>query len=77
MTKKIIPNYIKEFAKQLLKNATQTIKSILTSQPKKTISNLLPNIGPLKQSSLTQKYYGKSKGGTIPTIPFPGDPTCT
>ena len=72
-----MPSYKKEFAKQLLKNATQTIKSILTSQPKKTISNLLPNIGPLKQSSLTQKYYGKSKGGTIPTIPLPGDVTCT
>ena len=33
-------------------------------------------IGSLKQSSLTQKYHGKSKGDTISTIRFPEDITC-
>ena len=75
-TKKIIPSYIKELVKQLLENATQTAKSILTFQPTKTISNFLPNIGHLKQSSLTQKCHGKSKGDTIPTIPFLEDVIC-
>ena len=42
----------------------------------KTISNFLPNIGHLKQSSLTQKCHGKSKGDTIPTIPFLEDVIC-
>ena len=75
-TKKIIPSYIKEFAKQLLKNATQTTKSLLTFQPTKTIPNVLPNIRHLKQSSLTQKCHGKSKGDTILTIPFLEDVIC-
>ena len=74
--KKIIPSYIKEFAKQLLKNATETTKSLLMFQPTKTIPNFLPNIGHLKQSSLTQKCHGKSKGDTIPTIPFLEDVIC-
>ena len=74
--KKVIPSYIKEFAKKLSKIATQTIKSPFTFQPTKTIPNFPPNIGPLKQSSLTQKYYGKSRGDTIPAIQFPEDITC-
>ena len=40
-TKKIMPSYIKEFEKQLLKNATQTTKSLLTFQPTKTIPKQL------------------------------------
>ena len=28
------------------------------------------------KSSLTQKYYGKSNGDTIPTIPFKEDVSC-
>ena len=36
----------------------------------------LSNIGHLKQSSLTQKCHDKSKGDTIPTIPFPEDAIC-
>ena len=75
-TKKITPSYIKESAKQLLKNATQTTKSLLTLQPTKTIPNFLPNIGHLKQRGLTQKCHGKSKGDTIPTIPFLEDVIC-
>ena len=30
----------------------------------------------LKTSSLTRKYHDKSKGDTIPKIPFPEDITC-
>ena len=59
-----------------LKNATQTTKSLLTFQPTKTIPDFLQNIGHLKQSSLTQKCHGKSKGDAIPTIPFLEDVTC-
>ena len=47
-TKKIIPSHMKGFAKQILKNATQTIKSLLTFQPTKTLPNVLPNMWPLK-----------------------------
>ena len=54
----------------------QTLKSLLTFQPTKAIPNFLPDIGPLKQSSLTWKYHVKSKGNTTPTIPFPEDITC-
>ena len=63
-TNKIIPSYIKELVKQLLKDAMQTIKSLLMFQPTKTVPNFLPKIGPFKQSRLTQKYHGKSKGDT-------------
>ena len=42
----------------------------------KTTPNFLPNIGHLKQSSLTQKCHGKSKGHTIPTTPFLEDIIC-
>ena len=66
-TKKIIPSYIREFAEQLLKNATQTIKSLLTFQPKKMIPHFLPNI---KTNQLNPK------GDMIPTIPFPENVTC-
>ena len=59
------------------KRYAQTTKSLLTFQPTKTITNFLPNIGHLKQSSLTQKCHGKSKGDTIPTIPFLEDVICT
>ena len=75
-TKKIIPSYIKKFEKQLLEIATQTTKRLLTFQPIKTIPNSLPNIGHLKRSSLTQKCRGKSKGDTIPAIPFLEDVIC-
>ena len=54
----------------------QTLESLLTFHPTKAIPNFLPGIGPLKQSSLTQKCHVKSKGNTIPTIPFPEDITC-
>lgn len=74
-TKKIIPSYIKKFTKQLLKNTTQTIKIVLPFQPTKMIPNVLPNIGSLKQSSLTQNH-GESKGDIIPKIPLPEDVTC-
>ena len=53
----------------------ETIKSILMPQTTKTKINVLQNIDPLKQNSLTQKYHGKSKGHTGPTIPFPEDVT--
>ena len=75
-TKKVTPSYIKEFAKQLLENTTQTIKSLLTFQHTKTMQKFLSNIGRLKQSSLTRKNHGKSKGDAISTIPFPEDVTC-
>ena len=73
LTKKNIPSYIREFVKQFLKNATQTMKSLLKLQLAKTISNFLLNIRAIKQNSLTQTYHGKSKEDTIPTIPFPED----
>ena len=73
--KKIILRNIRVFVKQFLKNATQTMKSLLMFQPKKTIPNFLPNIRPLKQS-LAQTYHGKSKEDTILTISFPEDLTC-
>lgn len=75
-TKKIIPNYIKEFVKQLLKNTMQTTKNLLTFQPIKTKSNFLQNFEPLKQNSLTQNYHNKSKGDTGSKISFPEDVTC-
>ena len=74
--KKLIPSYIREFVKRFLKNTTQTMKSLLTFKPTKTMPNFRPNIRPLKQSSLTQTYHGKSKEDTIPSIPFPEDVTC-
>ena len=74
-TKKIISSCIKEFEKQLSENATETIKSLLTFQPTKTIPNFLLNNGSLKQSSLTRKYHGKLKGDTFPIIPFLEDVT--
>ena len=52
------------------------MKSLLTFQPKKTIPNFLPNIRPLKQSSLAQTYHSKSKEDKILTISFPEDLTC-
>ena len=73
--KKIILRNIRVFVKQFLKNATQTMKSLLMFQPKKTIPKFLPNIRPLKQS-LAQTYHGKSKEDTILTISFPEDLTC-
>ena len=76
LTKKHIPSYIREFLKQFLKNATQTMKSLLTFQPTKTILNFLLNIRPIKQNSLIQTYQGKSKEDATPTIPFPEDVTC-
>ena len=69
--------YIKEFSKQLLKIAMQTIKSLLTFLPTKTIPNFLSSIEPLKQSSLTQNYNGKLKGHTILTIQLPEGITST
>ena len=64
--KKIIPSYIVEFTKQLLKNAAITIKRFLTFQPTKTMPNFLRKIWPLRQNSLTHKYHGKSKEDTVP-----------
>lgn len=45
--KKIVPGLIKKSAKQLLKDASQTIKSLLTFQDTKIIPYFSPNIGPL------------------------------
>ena len=56
--------------------STCTVKLRMAHCTTKTISNFLPNIGHLKQSSLTQKCHGKSKGDTIPTIPFLEDVIC-
>ena len=39
-------------------------------------TKIQPNIGHLKQISLTQMYHGKSKGDTSPTDPFSEDATC-
>ena len=54
------------------KKHQETTKSP-TFQPTKAIPNFLTNIALLKQSSLTQKYLGKSKGNASPTILFPED----
>ena len=51
-------------------------KSLLTLQLTKAILNFLPNFGPLKQSSLTKKYYGKSEEDESSTIPFSEVVTC-
>ena len=51
-------------------------KSLLTFQLTKAILNFLPNFGPLKQSSLTKKYYGKSEEDESSTIPFSEVVTC-
>ena len=47
--KSVVRSYIKETVKELLKNATQTIKSLSTFQPTKPIPNFSWKIGPLKK----------------------------
>ena len=66
MTKKTTPSFITQLLKQLLKNITQTIKSVLTFQPSQTIPNFLSSIASLKQNSLTQKFHDISKGDASP-----------
>ena len=71
-------NYIKlykEICKATFEKRLANHKKSFNVQTYKTIPNFLLNIGPLKQSSLSQKYHGKSEGDTIPKIPFPEDVT--
>ena len=73
-TKKIIRSYKKEFATQLLKNATQTKSfNVLTY---KNDTKLSTECWALKTKQLHPKVHGKSKEDVIPTIPFPKDVTC-
>ena len=68
-TKKI--KLYKGFCETAFKKRYASHKKSFNVPTYKTVSNFLPNIGPLKQSSLNQICHGKLQGGTIPTMSFP------
>ena len=72
---KILPYCIKEFAKQLSKNALQTTKDILKSKPFKNDTKHSTEYWNLKNNQLNPEVSWKSKGDINPAIPFSEDVT--
>ena len=67
---KSLPYCIKEFAKQLSKNALQTTKDILKSKPFKNDTKHSTEYWNLKNNQLNPEVSWKSKGDINPAIPF-------
>ena len=72
---KSLPYCIKEFAKQLSKNALQTTKDILKSKPFKNDTKHSTEYWNLKNNQLNPEVSWKSKGDINPAIPFSEDVT--